>query len=235
MSFKEDVVNKANTIINSLDYKVASNYNLLLEMFDLSNNKNIDARKFDGLFKNSEEGIYKYKDQLEVLGSIFKSLGKDANGFIVAALDKDKALKETLDNQNHFNFIDLKTLIVLSLQNPQISGVSSIESLSLLKDIYAPDTIKGQINKITSGMDATPIINAINEINPKDINQEEIKKIKDVFEIIKETSEKNQGNDEKLNEIKNMILKIEKEYLESVDKKEKEVELEEVQGLHSNF
>ena len=235
MSFKEDVVNKANTIINSLDYKVSSNYNLLLEIFDLSNNKNIDARKFDGLFKNSEEGIYKYKEQLEVLGNIFKSLGKDANGFIVAALDKDKELKETLGNQNHFNFIDLKTLIILSLQNPQISGVSSIESLSLLKDIYAPDTIKGQINKITSGMDATPIINAINEINPKDINQEDIKKIKDVFEIIKETSEKNQGNDEKLNEIKNMILKIRQDYLENVDKKEKEVELEEVQGLHSNF
>lgn len=234
--FKKDFIKKANETIDSVDYKVSNNHEGLLKLFDLSDRKNIDARKFDGLYKDSQDGVHKYRDQLEILGEVFKKLDTRANSFIIAAIEKDKDLKEgSNDLIPHSNFIDMKELIVMALKNPQISGVSSIESLSMLREIYSPDTIRGKTNAITSGMDATPIISAIDAIDVKEIDENEIKKIKDVFEIIKETSEKNQGNNEKLDEIKNMILKIEQEYLENVDKKEKEVELEEVQGLHSNF
>ena len=70
------------------------------------------------------------------------------------------------------------------------------------------------MNIITAGMDATPIISVIESImeNPKEINEEELKKIKDTFEIIKNTSENSPSNNEKIAEIQKMINEIEEKY-----------------------
>lgn len=211
-NFKKDIINRADNIINSTDYQIAHNHDMLLQIFDLSNPRNIEARKFDGLYRENLDGIEKYQEQLVVMGEIFQKLDNNIHTFILEAIERDKVLKE--NNINNNNYIDLKEIIVLTLQNPHISKVSSIESISLLKEIYAPDTIKGKMNIITTGMDATPIISLVESImeNPKEIDEEELKKIKETFEIIKNTSENSPSNNEKIAEIQKMINEIEEKY-----------------------
>jgi hypothetical protein len=184
--------------------------NKVSSLFELR--RNIEARKFDGLYRENLDGIEKYQEQLVVMGEIFQKLNNNIHTFILEAIERDKALKE--NNINNNNYIDLKEIIVLTLQNPHISKVSSIESISLLKEIYAPDTIKGKMNIITTGMDATPIISLVESImeNSKEVNEEELKKIKDTFEIIKNTSENSPSNNEKIAEIQKMINEIEEKY-----------------------
>ena len=50
-NFKKDIINRADNIINSTDYQIAHNHDMLLQLFDLSNPRNIEARKFDGLYR----------------------------------------------------------------------------------------------------------------------------------------------------------------------------------------
>lgn len=219
-NFKKDIINRADNIINSTDYQIAHNHDMLLQLFDLSNPRNIEARKFDGLYRENLDGIEKYQEQLVVMGEIFQKLNNDIHTFILEAIERDKVFKENNSVTNN-NYIDLKEIIVLTLQNPHISKVSSIESISLLKEIYAPDTIKGKMNIITTGMDATPIITLVESImeNPKEINEEELKKIKDTFEIIKNTSENSPSNNEKIAEIQKMINEIEENHNKNIEVK----------------
>ena len=231
-NFKNDIINRADDIINSTDYQIAHNHDMLLQLFDLSNPRNIEARKFDGLYRENLDGIEKYQEQLVVMGEIFQKLDNNIHTFILEAIERDKVFKENNSITNN-NFIDLKEIIVLTLQNPHISKVSSIESISLLKEIYAPDTIKGKMNIITAGMDATPIITVIESImeNPKEIDGEELKKIKDTFEIIKNTSENNPSNNEKIAEIQKMINEIEENHNKNIEVKKSNIEDELEVGL----
>ena len=51
-NFKRDIINKADDIINSTDYQIAHNHDMLLQLFDLSNPRNIEVpgREAKGIY-----------------------------------------------------------------------------------------------------------------------------------------------------------------------------------------
>ena len=106
-NFKRDIINKADDIINSTDYQIAHNHDMLLQLFDLSNPRNIEARKFDGLYRENLDGIEKYQEQLVVMGEIFQKLNNDIHTFILEAIERDKVFKENNSVTNN-NFIDFR-------------------------------------------------------------------------------------------------------------------------------
>ena len=42
-NFKNDIINRANNIIDNPDYQIAHNHDMLLKLFDLSDPRNIES------------------------------------------------------------------------------------------------------------------------------------------------------------------------------------------------
>lgn len=225
---QEELLNVYKNVIDKNKYRTS--HSELLSLLNL-NPENKTARGFASLTNEAKDGVEKNKDQLIVMGKLFKELDNEVVSFIKEAINLDKQNKEKLDPSiinNPDKYIDLKYFIVESLKNPTLSGVNSIGSLSLLKEIYSMDNIRSKNQVIQNGANLKPLADEIEKIQVSNPSKDDINNLNNIYDIIKNTMNQNKENEEKLKEIQDLLLSINKQFEENQNQiKVKEQKFEE--------
>jgi len=216
------------------------NFDKLLAMFNL-NPEVKDSRAFAGLTREASDGINKYKYQLEVLGNLFKDLDNinQLNNFLIEALEKHDNFVKTLPNsilKDQDQFIDMKFLLIKTLQNPQISNINTISSLELLKNIFSEKVLVKDKNNIIGEANLKPLMDEIDNIKEDGISENDIMKISSIYTIIESMS--TNKDDEKLKEIQKLLSetqdnfkRIKSEQINNIQEKKDRENLNNISGF----